>query len=49
MSDPSRFVEYFADLPGPRVERTKRHRLDDILVITLGAVICGADTFQEIE
>jgi len=31
------------------VERTKLHRLPDILVITLCAVICGADTWMEIE
>jgi len=49
MSDPIRFAEYFADLPDPRVDRTKFHRLDDILVITLCAVICGADSFEEIE
>jgi predicted transposase YbfD/YdcC len=43
------FVRYFADLPDPRVDRTRWHRLDDILVITLCAVICGADSFEEIE
>lgn len=43
------FVKYFAELPDPRVDRTKWHRLDDILVITLCAVICGADSFEEIE
>lgn len=43
------FARYFADLPDPRVDRTKWHRLDDILVITLCAVICGADSFDEIE
>jgi predicted transposase YbfD/YdcC len=43
------FVRYFADLPDPRVNRTKKHRLDDILGITLCAVICGADSFEEIE
>jgi predicted transposase YbfD/YdcC len=43
------FVRYFADLPDPRVDRTKWHRLDDILVITLCAVLCGADSFEEIE
>ena len=40
---------YFADLPDPRVDRTRKHRLDDILVITLCAVLCGADSFEEIE
>ena len=43
------FADYFADLPDPRVDRTKRHRLDDILVIAVCAVICGADGFEEIE
>jgi predicted transposase YbfD/YdcC len=49
VADAIRFVRYFADLPDPRVDRTKRHRLDDILVIMLCAVICGADSFEEIE
>ena len=43
------FARYFADLPDPRVNRTTWHRLDDILVITLCAVICGADSFEEVE
>jgi predicted transposase YbfD/YdcC len=49
MSSSISFARYFADLPDPRVERTRCHRLDDILVITLCAVICGADGFEEIE
>jgi predicted transposase YbfD/YdcC len=44
-----RFTRYFADLPDPRADRTKWHRLDDILVIALCAVVCGADSFDEIE
>jgi predicted transposase YbfD/YdcC len=43
------FVSYFAELPDPRVNRTKKHRLDDILAVTLCAVISGADSFEEIE
>lgn len=43
------FVRHLADLPDPRVDRTRWHRLDDILVITLCAVICGADSFEQIE
>jgi predicted transposase YbfD/YdcC len=43
------FIKYFAELPDPRVDRTRWHRLDDILVITLCAVISGADSFEEIE
>jgi predicted transposase YbfD/YdcC len=43
------FARYFAELPDPRVNRTRKHRLDDILVIALCAVVCGADGFEEIE
>lgn len=41
--------EHFADLPDPRVNRTRRHLLNDILVITICAVICGADDWVSIE
>jgi predicted transposase YbfD/YdcC len=43
------FADYFADLPDPRVDRTKKHLLRDILVIAVCAVIAGADSFEEIE
>jgi len=43
------FARYFAELPDPRVNRTKKHALSDILGVTLCAVICGADSFEEIE
>jgi predicted transposase YbfD/YdcC len=41
-------AEQFADMPDPRIERTKRHQLIDILTIALCAVISGADTFEDI-
>lgn len=40
---------HFAGLEDPRVERTKRHSLGAILVIALCAVICGADSWVEVE
>jgi predicted transposase YbfD/YdcC len=43
------FVDAFADLPDPRVDRTKKHLLCDILVIAVCAVIAGADSFEEVE
>src|SRR5262245_5666382 len=43
------FTRYFAELPDTRVARTRRHRLDDILGVALCAVICGADSFEQIE
>lgn len=41
-------TRYFAALPDPRVNRTKKHLLSDILGVTRCAVICGADSFEEI-
>ena len=40
---------YFAGISDPRVERTRLHELLDILVIAICAVICGADTWVEME
>ncbi len=40
---------YFADLSDPRIERTRLHELMDILVIAICAVICGADSWVEME
>jgi predicted transposase YbfD/YdcC len=41
--------DHFAPLKDPRVERTKHHHLLDIIVIAVCAVICGADSWVEIE
>ncbi len=42
-------AEHFGKLEDPRNGRAKRHELLDIIVITLCAVICGADNWVEIE
>jgi predicted transposase YbfD/YdcC len=41
--------EHFAALEDPRVERTKLHPLLSIVTIALCAVICGAETWNDIE
>lgn len=41
--------EHFAKLKDPRVERTKHHQLLDIVVIAICAVICGADSWVDVE
>jgi predicted transposase YbfD/YdcC len=43
------FRAHFAALEDPRLERTRRHALLDILTIALCAVICGADSWVEVE
>src|SRR5438876_205509 len=40
---------HFADLPDPRIDRTRRHKLLDIIFITLCAAVCGANDFVAIE
>jgi predicted transposase YbfD/YdcC len=45
---PLAISEVFADLPDPRLDRNKRHHLTDILTIALCAVLCGANTWEQI-
>jgi predicted transposase YbfD/YdcC len=40
---------HLADLEDPRMDRTRLHRLIDILVIAICGVICGAETWNDIE
>jgi predicted transposase YbfD/YdcC len=42
-------LEYFADLPDPRIDRCKDHALIDIIAIAILATICGAEHFTEME
>jgi hypothetical protein len=39
----------FAQVKDPRMERTKLHRLRDIIIIAICGVICGADGWVGIE
>jgi len=41
--------EHFATLPDPRSDHCKRHQLLDIIAIALCGVICGAESWTEIE
>ena len=50
-------VSHFKDLPDPRIERAKKHRLIDIIVIApgsesgagSGSIMVGGDGFQDME
>lgn len=42
-------VTYFEDLEDPRIERTKRHLLTDIICLAVCAVIAGAEGWEDIE
>ncbi|MBP7355361.1 MAG: ISAs1 family transposase, partial [Longilinea sp.] len=40
---------HFSKLEDPRIDRQKLHPLMDIIVIAICAVICGAETWVDIE
>ena len=42
-------IAHLAEIKDPRIDRTKRHTLLDILVIAICAVIAGADDWVEVE
>jgi hypothetical protein len=43
------FLEHFANLNDPRIERSKEHLLKDIIAIAILAIISGADGWVAIE
>ncbi len=46
---PKTLLEHFSAIDDPRIDRTKRHKLIDILVISICATICGAETWEDFE
>jgi predicted transposase YbfD/YdcC len=46
---PVALLEHFASVPDPRIERHRWHKLSDILVIAVCAVLSGAESYPAIE
>jgi len=46
MSD---FISHFSRIPEPRIERCRKHELLDILFLSISAILCGAEGWEEIE
>ncbi len=42
-------AKHFRKIKNPRVDRTKQHKLLDIILITICGIICGADSYVDIE
>ena len=42
-------VSYFSGLHDPRIDRTKAHLLEDIIFIAISSVLCGAETWNDME
>jgi predicted transposase YbfD/YdcC len=43
------FLDIFGQLDDPRIDRKKLHPMPEILLLTLCAVICGAESWDDIE
>lgn len=41
--------DHFTEIEDPRVERTRQHKLIDIITIAICAVICGAEGWTDIK
>ena len=46
---PRPLIEYFEELPDPRMDRTRKHKLVDILVIGLCSLLTGGESFSDME
>lgn len=47
--NPASLIEAFGTVPDPRINRTRRHELIDILVIGVCTLLCGGVTFNDME
>jgi predicted transposase YbfD/YdcC len=45
----SSLVAHFEGLPDPRINRTKDHKLLDLLVIAICTLLCGGESFNDME
>ena len=45
----SSVTNYFSSVEDPRSDHTKRHKLIDIITIAICGVICGADSWVDLE
>lgn len=42
-------ADYFGGIQDPRIDRRKQHKLIDIITIAICAVVCGAETWVDME
>lgn len=42
-------MSYFSSMPDPRMKRCRQHELMDILFLSISAVLCGAEGWEDIE
>jgi predicted transposase YbfD/YdcC len=49
MTQPCSFLGYFEGLQDPRMDRTQKHPMESLVFISVAAITCGAETWDEIE
>jgi hypothetical protein len=42
-------IHHFTELTTPRVDRAKVRLMEEIIFITISAVVCGAETWNDID
>lgn len=43
------FISHFESIPEPRIKRFRRHELMDILFLSICAILCDTEGWEEIE
>ena len=46
---PASIIEHFSSIADPRIKKKTRHNLEDIIVITICAAVCGANNWVAVE
>lgn len=42
-------LSYFSEMKDPRIDRTKRHLFDDIVFIAIASVLCGGESWNDMQ
>ena len=45
----NKFLDYFISLEDPRIDRCKLHPLNEIVLLTIGGIMCGCESWEDIE
>lgn len=48
MDGPRSLVDHFSSIKDPRIDRTKKHLLIEIIVMTIVAILCGAEDWDDL-
>ncbi len=49
MDSKGNLLSYFSEMKDPRINRTKRHLMDDIIFIAIASVLCGCESWNDME